>query len=172
MLSGVRHGIGDTIPAGGVPGDLCTGIITLGIIITGIIIIGDGTAHAPITGILTGTTIISVTEGFFPFVNNRRQNGLYRKTYSRPELRKDGLAQYNKINPARPALAMRSINPHPEPVVTWPVKPVVTKPAPVVRPKPGTKPVIQPTRPGDNNPAPVTRPKPVTKPTKPIVSTY
>lgn len=114
-----------------------------------------------------------------PFVNNRRQTGLYQQTYSKPGLRKDGQAQYHKINPKLPVLKPGLNKPAPRPGTTKPVKPGVTKPvtkptkpAPVIKPKP-VSPVTRPT-PGAGKPTPGSKPTPITKPrpvgpvTKPV----
>ncbi len=122
------------------------------------------------------------------FVQHRFKLGDYRKTYSRPDLAREGSASFKKDNPKAPSAnnklpafdkTGRPVHPNPitKPVVTNPVtKPVITNPVtrpgikpvitkPVTRPvttKPETRPVI--TRPVIR---PITRPvitKPVTRP--------
>ncbi len=118
-------------------------------------------------------------------VTNRRRSGYYRTTYSRPELRRDGMAMYTKQHPERPVLKPGINRPAPRPTPTrpggnngaiarpTPSRPSPTRPAPT-RPSP-EKPVTRPspqrpvTRPTPQKP-PVTRPatrpapKPATRP--------
>lgn len=104
----------------------------------------------------------------FIFYNNR-QTGFYRKTYSRPETRRDGDALFNRlsrenklpgnnkpvvragkpsIQPERP-VTRPIVKPTPERPAVHPVRPV--QPRPVTRPsvqrpvKPVTRPVVKPT---------------------------
>lgn len=97
-------------------------------------------------------------------VVNHRQNGYYKKTYSRPETRQQGNALYNKKYPDNPGgRPSRPATKPTNPSVTRPAKPGVTKPTNpgVTRPsKPATKPT-QPTRPA---PKPTPKPNPSTKP--------
>lgn len=107
---------------------------------------------------------------YSPWVNNRRMGGYYQNTYSRPDLRKDGIAQYNKINPARPVLRpglnKPAPKPTPRPVVTRPTNPGIKPVSPITRP---TNPVTKPTNPVTRPTNPVTKPtKPVTRPTNPV----
>jgi len=113
-------------------------------------------------------------------VTNRRRSGYYRSTYSRPELRRDGMAMYTQKHPDRPVLKPGVNRPAPRPT---PSKPTVTRPAPsrpaptkpgverpVARPNP-QQPATRPTKPV-NRPAPSTRPSPSTRPAvKPAPST-
>jgi len=109
---------------------------------------------------------------------NQYNQGLYRKTYSRPEKRLEGSASFVKKYPTAPGLA----RPVPEAKVPGfkpdlvkpvtrpaPEKPVVTKPAPV-KPsptKPTTRPVEDPT--GDQmKPVPSKKPSPSRPTTRPI----
>jgi hypothetical protein len=93
---------------------------------------------------------------YSPYVYNRRQAGLYKTTYSRPEQRNAGAAYYTKQNPTRPPF-----KPAPKPLPT--TKPV-TRPTP--NPLPTTRPVTKPT------PKPLPTKKPVTRPTpKPLPTT-
>ncbi len=99
-------------------------------------------------------------------VITRRQNGLYRPTYSKPETKQQGIALYNKMNPGGNRLPNK-------PGIQKPVtKPVQPDTRPVVQ-----KPVIRPIRPAVEKPVakpvkPVIRPviqKPVTRPIRPAI---
>ncbi len=93
---------------------------------------------------------------YSPYVYNRRQTGLYKTTYSRPEQKYAGAAYYTKQNPTRPAF-----KPVPKPLPT--TKPG-TRPAP--KPLPTSKPVTKPA------PKPLPTTRPVTKPApKPLPTT-
>ena len=99
-------------------------------------------------------------------VITRRQNGLYRPTYSKPETKKQGIALYNKMYPGGNRLPNK---PGLQKPVTKPVQPVTR---PVVQ-----KPITKPTWPSVQKPVtkpeqPVTRPvvqKPVTRPIQPSI---
>ena len=99
-------------------------------------------------------------------VITRRQNGLYRPTYSKPDTKQQGIALYNKMNPGGNRLPNK---PGIQKPVNKPVQPVTR---PVVQ-----KPVTRPTQPGIQKPVtkpvqPVTRPviqKPVIRPTQPDI---
>jgi hypothetical protein len=98
-------------------------------------------------------------------VTNRRRSGYYRNTYSRPELRRDGMAMYTKQHPERPVLKPGVNRPPARPT---PSKPVVTRPAPS-RPAPSRP---APTKPAEERPVtrptrPVNKPTPSTRPTAP-----
>ncbi len=89
-------------------------------------------------------------------VVNRRRDGLYRNTYSRPDSRKEGLAMYNKNRPVnRPTSNKPNVRP------TNPTRPTVPNNRPTT---PNTRPV---TKPPVNNNRPTTRP--VTPSTRPAV---
>lgn len=90
-------------------------------------------------------------------VYQRREKGLYRNTYSKPETRKDGIALYNKMNPGGNRLPVK---PEKQKPVTRPVTKPITKPA-----YPGTRPVVE--KPATKPDRPVVRP--VTKPTRPAI---
>lgn len=99
-------------------------------------------------------------------VVNRRRSGYYSVTYSRPELRRDGMNYYTQRHPERPVL---------KPGLNRPSRPT----QPIARPNPGrpnpTRPVTRPnptrpvTRPNPTNPAtrPAVRPNPTRPVTKP-----
>ncbi|MEP6927513.1 MAG: hypothetical protein ABI834_07750 [Ginsengibacter sp.] len=119
------------------------------------------------------------------FVHARFKRGDYRKTYSRPDLAKQGSAIFKKDFPKAPSVndklpsfdkAGRPVHPKPvtKPITTQPVtrpviKPVTTNPAIPIT-KPITRPVIKPiTKPVVTEPVtrPVTKPittNPVTRP--------
>ncbi|WP_046370922.1 hypothetical protein [Flavihumibacter petaseus] len=117
---------------------------------------------------------------YSPYVYNRRMGGYYQQTYSRPEMRRDGMAHYNKVNPSRPVLKPGLNRPAPKPAVrpnpgvTRPVTPTrpVTKPTNPRPVNPGpTNPVTRPVNPKPTNPKPVnpkpTNPRPTPKPVNP-----
>ena len=97
------------------------------------------------------------------YVVNRRRDGAYNNTYSRPALKNDGMQLYTRDNPKAPVL-----------------KPGLNRPAP----RPESRPVARPTRPGTTAPGttgpgttrptgPTAKPgvttpnKPVTRPSRP-----
>ncbi|MEO6358509.1 MAG: hypothetical protein ABIU77_27310 [Ferruginibacter sp.] len=102
-------------------------------------------------------------------VITRRQNGLYRSTYSKPETKQQGIALYNKRNPGgsrfpnKPSIqrpVTKPLQPVSGPGVQKPVKkptrPVVQKPIiktvqPAIRPA-IQKPAVRPTRPAIQKP--------------------
>lgn len=114
-------------------------------------------------------------------VITRRQNGLYRTTYAKPQTKKDGVALYNKMVPVENRLpnkpgiqkpVTKPVQPVTRPIVQRPVtKPIwpsvqrpITKPVqPVIRPI-EQKPVIRPVKPAVQRPAlPVNKPGSISK---------
>ena len=95
---------------------------------------------------------------------NRRQSGFYRKTYSKPETRRDGEALFKKQHPNN---RLPPTKPGIDKPVTRPTKPVIKPERPVTtRP---TKPAIQPERP-ITRPVTPTPQKPAVRPTKPVTT--
>jgi len=98
-----------------------------------------------------------------PVFYNRRQTGFYKKTYTRPETRRDGDALFKKLNPNNRLLDSNR-------PVTRPTKPSIQPERPTTRPivkpipqKPAVRPITKPIQ-----PRPVTRPA-VQKPAKPAI---
>lgn len=122
------------------------------------------------------------------YVQTRYKRGDYRKTYSRPELARNGSEQFRKDYPKAPSVndKLPSFDKTGRPLYPKPVTKPVTKPPitnPVTRPvtkppitRPVTKPVIKPpitkpvTRPAPKPTVtkPVTRPTPKPSITKPV----
>ena len=97
-------------------------------------------------------------------VINNRQNGLYRNTYSRPTTKQQGVALFNKRNPAGNRLPTQPVDK--QRPITRPITSPITRPVQPTRPaieRPLIKPVQPITRPVTT---PVIRPvtRPVTKP--------
>ena len=92
-----------------------------------------------------------------PYVYNRRQTGVYRNTYSKPALRREGENLYKKTNPGKPVFSRPA------------TKPALTRPASKPTPSPDrSRPAVKPaSNTSTTRPAlrpPVTRPLPTQKP--------
>lgn len=106
-------------------------------------------------------------------VNQRRESGLYKSTYSRPETRQLGSADFNKKYPdkARPSVRPGSNTNTSRPTTRPTTRPSMRPAEPTTRPttRPTARPTTQPnTRPSTRpTPAPSTRPSsnPSTRPT-------
>ncbi len=104
---------------------------------------------------------------YSPWVYQRRNSGYYQRTYSRPELRRDGMAHYTKVNPKGPVLRPGLNRPAPRPTMPAPRPNPGTRPTnPGTRPTP-TKPAPKPTNPTRPAPKPVNPTRPAPKPTQP-----
>lgn len=105
-------------------------------------------------------------------VNNYRVGGRYQNTYSRPDMRRQGMNDYSKNHPQRPVLRPGINKPAPRPV-TRPVNPGnASGTRPITRPvTPGnggnTRPVTRPVTPGNGSGSTRPTPKPTPRPTNP-----
>ncbi len=86
-------------------------------------------------------------------VNVYRNGGRYQNTYSRPDMRKQGMSDFTSRHPRQPVLRPGLNKPAPRP--------------PVSRPSPGAGNATRPARPGTRPSNPGTRPNPAVRPGNP-----
>jgi hypothetical protein len=111
-------------------------------------------------------------------VINRRRDGLYRNTYSRPDTRKDGLALYNKTRPVNNKVPSNRPNTRPTTPTTRPTvpnkKPTTPNTRPVTKPPVNNRPVARPVAPAPRpavRPAPKPAVRPAARPAAPATRT-